>query len=273
MKNEWDGMGWGKGKKEGTYGSTSSKALNESTLCSGFGDFIHGVFPLDDLEPLEAGSSGGGESLTGEFEDGAAGDAVEDEFVGEWGGDKFELVGGLVAPDDKEVGGAGFGDVAFGAEQPEDLVEALLLGFVRGEETVSRFVSCGSSRSLCADGRGNSRGSVVGSNLCISPSSGPGTNSLTFRREELHGLCIERRERRANDVQQRLSWLLDSQSRMGRNRSRSDVKERAWLCEPLSSVGCDQLVDELDEFLGVKGRECNACGRHQHAGCVQLGTE
>lgn len=115
--------------EEGSYSSPCSKCLYKTPVLVSIDKISHCVCPLDNLEAFKlAGSSG--QAVPGDLQHTAPGNAIEDNPVVQGSSDELQLIGVFVTPNDKEVTGAGLGDLAGFIKDPEDLIVAFGLRFI-----------------------------------------------------------------------------------------------------------------------------------------------
>lgn len=145
-----------------TYSRSADKRLHNTP-------FLRSLFNVTDRERLLNDLNWGerpvglGEVCASELENTATGDAGENELVLQGSGDKFQLPGLLVLPDDKEVASAGLGHLTVLAKQPQDLVIAQGLGL-----------------AVC-----RKRGAIVGTQLRVTETARPRTDGVRLRSKEL----------------------------------------------------------------------------------------
>lgn len=256
-------------------GSARGESLEESALLVRLDDISHGELALDDLDTLQrAGGLALGEARAGELENGSAGNALQDDALAEGRGDKLDLLGLLVSPDDEEVGRTRLGDVSVLAEEPQNLIETTGTGLALSNE----------------------RRTIVGTKLGVAESTRPSTNSILSRSKKLKSrsalllrcVALERRrrsrsserlahiwEQRNDNVQQSLLRALHAERRIGRNHRRADVQEAALAVagQPLGAVARAERDDHLLQLLGVEVGEGDSLAGAAHALAVLVDAE
>lgn len=232
---------------ESTYSSAGSESLNDSSLLVGLENLVNGVLALDNLELL-------GQARTGELDNAAAGDAVQDQLIVKRGGDELELAL-LGAPHQEEVAGTGLSAIVLRSVEPENLTEATLVCLKSSEQA----------------------GAVVGADLGITESANPSADHVLGVGMELHtaGLGIQTGHEADGDEKKGLLGGLNTELGLSTDHGRADVKEgaSALLGEPLGAIGGAEGDDELLKLLGVKAGERDAQGGHEHALCVEVRAE
>lgn len=203
--------------KTETYSSTRNERLDNTALLGGFLDLRNGQSALHNLKGLQTANSLLGQTVAHKLQNTTASNTGQNKLILQRSGDKLQAASSGVVPDNEEVARTSFGDLAVLAEQPEDLVEALRLGL---------------SVSL-------QRGAVVGTELGRTEATGPGTNGVGSRSEELQALLrlslafllhlSKVGPGNGNDEEQGLLGDLDTEVRAVTNDGRADIKERAGL--------------------------------------------
>ena len=93
------------------------------------------------------------------------------------------------------------------------------------------------------------------------------------RRRLVH--LVQRREEDRDDVEERLSWPLDTERSSGTNHRRAQIHEALALVlgQPAAGLDADEGFDEFDELGGVEVGQSNAGGGAEEAFGVEFGTE
>lgn len=106
-----------------TYGSTRDERFNNPSLLRSFLDILDSNIPLNDFQRCQA-VDGIGQFSSGQLQHTPTGNSREDEFAVQRGRHKLDLSCFLILPDNEEVAGACFSNVAVRSEKPQHLVEA-----------------------------------------------------------------------------------------------------------------------------------------------------
>lgn len=231
----------------GTYGSSCSKGLEQSSLGIGLDDLVNGVLALRHHQLIA-------QTLANNLQDASAGDTVQDQLVVQRSSDEL-LLAVPALPDNEEVAGTGLSTLAILAVQPQDLVVA----------------------ATTSIGGGGQRRAVVGTDLGIAEAANPGANHVLGRGVQTHaaGRAVELGHVGDDDVQHGLARSLDTELGLGANQSGTDVQIAAGLAtgQPPGAIDREEGHDELLELGRVKERQGDAARREVHAGTVAVGTE
>ncbi|KAK1848521.1 hypothetical protein CCHR01_08850 [Colletotrichum chrysophilum] len=225
---------------------SSTKGLDETSLVGRLLELLHGVLALRNHPAL------GHEPLAGKSKNGVTGDTLEDGAV-EGRGDELLLAGLLVLDGGEHVHGTDLGDVLLLAEEPQ----VLLVTAAGGLEL------------------GNDAGSVVGAELLVADTAGPGADGVVggLKRNGLEAGGVVGANGGGDDVEQGRARRTDAEGLLGTDHRRAQVQRVAPLIrdEVLLEVG--ELGDELDHGGGLEGGQSDTGGRLVEAGHVLVRAE
>ena len=227
-------------------GGTRAESLNETALVGRFGKLLHRVLALLNLPALRL------QPLTSQREDGVTRDALEDGAV-EGSGDEGLLTGLLVLESNEEVHGADLGDVLLLAEKPQVLLETAAHGLDLGHDA----------------------GRVVGAELLVTDTAGPGAHGVVGRleRDGLEARGVVRADGGGDDVEQSRTGGTDAEGLLRADHGRAKVQRVAALLGDEATVELDQLGDQVDQGGRVESGKGDAGGRLVEARHVLVGAE